>query len=308
MKKITVTVGIPAYNEEQNIEAFLRSIIAQKLQRVVLKKIFVYSDASSDRTNTIINKLTKTYPIITLIKGTARKGKYFRVNELFHRNTSDILIILDADIALDGNFFIETLATALDADPEALLGVAHNILLPSDGFIARILYAHFSLWDFIRTSSPRIDIAENYYGSATAYRKSFTSSVNIPSSISDPHFFIFLSAKKRNGFRYYMQAKILQYPPSTISDMKKLLNRSIGKRDKTLEKMFGKQLIQESLFIPTRAKIIGVWKCFLWNPLYTPLAILISFYLGRMVHPKNVDNSPLWEINKSTKKPMAYVK
>src|SRR5882757_1314182 len=102
MKKITLTIGIPAFNEEKNIENFLLSLFKQKLQKVKLDKILVYSDCSSDKTNEIVKKLSKKYPIIMLIEGKSRKGKYFRVNQMFALNKSDVLILLDADIALVG--------------------------------------------------------------------------------------------------------------------------------------------------------------------------------------------------------------
>src|ERR1700722_18969896 len=113
MKKITLTIGVPAFNEELNIEVFLRSLFDQELQTIDLREVIVYSDASSDKTDTIIHKLSKTFPLITLIRGKSRKGKYFRVNELFKKNTSDVLIILDADIALARKDFLETMVTTL---------------------------------------------------------------------------------------------------------------------------------------------------------------------------------------------------
>lgn len=308
MKKTTITIGIPAFNEEQNIEAILRSILAQKVNTVIIENIYVYSDASTDKTNEIVNKIRRKYSSITLIVGKTRKGKYFRVNELFKMNKSDILVIFDADIAIVGNKFIETITKALVSDEDALLVAAHNIFIYPTDFIARVLYAHFILWDYIQLSVPTGDIAPLYSGTATAYRKEFASSVIIPENVIDPHFYIYLAAKKRNGFRYCRDADILQYLPATIADMKKLMNRSIGKKDEALEKIFGEKLIQDSLVIPTRSKIIGILKCFLAYPLYTPFAILVSFYLGRISRPGKVDKTPIWEINQSTKKPIIYAK
>ncbi|HSW88591.1 MAG TPA: glycosyltransferase [Candidatus Saccharimonadales bacterium] len=308
MKKITVTVGIPAFNEELNIEAFLLSVIDQNAQKIAFKEIYIYSDASSDKTDEIVERLAKKYSIIKLIKGKTRKGKYFRVNQLFALCKTDVLIILDADIALKKKDFLETLAQALISDEKAAMMAAHVELIRPQGFIAKVLHASFILGDFMRWSLPGYDIAENFHGAATAYKKSFLKTIAIPTNLSDPHLYIYLWAKKSNGFRYCPQAVISQYAPSTIADVKQLMERSIGKRDPELEKIFGEAMIRQVHFIPKSAKIKGVIKCFLWNPIYAPLAIIISFYLGRMVHPDKVNNSPIWEINKSTKKRMSYAK
>jgi glycosyltransferase involved in cell wall biosynthesis len=308
MKKTTVTIGIPAYNEEQNIEAFLRSIGNQKIAHFVLTEVLVYSDASSDNTNLLVRNVARKNPRIKLIKGTSRKGKYFRVNELFARNKSDVLVILDADIAMKSADFLDKLVTALISDRNAVMTAAQVELIKPASFTARVLYTSFVLSDMMRLSVPGYDIAPNFHGAATAYKKNFIKNLAIPSDVIDPHLYIYLSAKKSNGFRYCPEAVILQNPPSTIKDVKQLMQRSIGKKDAILEKIFGKDTIQAVHYIPRRAKFTGVWKCFLQEPVYTPIAMLVSFYLGKLVHVKKIDNSPIWEINTSTKKKIAYAK
>lgn len=306
MKKVIVSIGIPAFNEEQNIENFLRSILKQKLFHVTLEKILVYSDASTDRTNEIVTKLSKKYSIIKLLKGTSRKGKYLGVSDIFKQSKSDVTIILDADIALAGETVIEGLTHALISDPSAVMVAGHNMLVRPKGFIAKVLHTHFVLWDYVRWSVPNYDLADNFYGTATAYRKRFAHSLKITSKLSDPHLYIYLSAKKVNGFRYCEQAKVLQYAPSTLKDLKKLLSRSIGKKDLALEKIFGEETVVNARHITTKAKLLGVWRCFLWQPFYTPFALVVSFYIGRLVRPEKVDKSAIWEINLSTKKPITY--
>jgi glycosyltransferase involved in cell wall biosynthesis len=306
MKKTTLTIGVPAFNEELNIETFLRSLFDQTLENIDLKEVLVYSDASSDKTDTIIQKLSKTFPMIRLIRGKSRKGKYFRVNELFKINTSDVLIILDADIALARKNFFETMVTTLISDKKAVMLAGHVELIRPSGFVAKIIHTSFVLGDFMRLSVPGYDIAENFHGAATAYKKDFLKNIHIPTNLSDPHLYIYLSAKKINGFRYSEEAIILQNPPTTMKDVNQLMQRSIGKKDSELEKIFGKEMIEQVHIIPRSAKIKGVFKCFLWQPFYTPLALFIAFYLGRIARPEKVDASPIWEINTSTKKQITY--
>ena len=50
VKKQTVTIGIPAYNEEQNIGVLLSKLLAQKQIHYKLKEILIYLDGSIDHT------------------------------------------------------------------------------------------------------------------------------------------------------------------------------------------------------------------------------------------------------------------
>jgi len=306
--KITVTIGIPAYNEEQNIKSFLLSIFKQNLKNIDLEEILVYSDASSDRTNNIVEKLGETFKSIKLIRGAIRKGKYFRVNELFKMCKSDVLVVLDADIAFSRKDFLEKLVFALISDKNAVMNASHVELIRPDAFWAKILHTTFVLGDYIRLSVPGYDVAANFHGAATAYKKSFVKTLNIPLNLSDPHLFIYLSAKKIKGFRYCPEAVILQIPPTTMKDVTQLMRRSIGKRDRELGKIFGKRMLENTNIFTYREKILGLWKCFLWQPFYTPLAIIMNFYLVRLAMREKTDTSPVWEINTSTKKRIAYAK
>ena len=308
MKKTTVTIGIPTYNEEQNIENILRSLMQQQTDTVSLQEIIVNSDASSDKTNAIVKRLNKKYRIITLIENKERKGKYFRVNQLFHKTKSDVLVILDADIALKGDKFLETLVTSLMADKKAVMTAAHVELIRPDGFFAKVMDTTFVFGDFMRLSVPGYDIAANFHGAATAYKKSFIQKVNIPTNLSDPHVYIYYMARKVKGFRYCMDAVILQNPAVTMKDIRQLMQRSIGKEDKELKKIFGKKMIHDANIIPKKAKIKGLIKCFLWQPFYTPLAVVMNYYFAKFARPEKVDKSPIWEINSSTKKPIIYAK
>ena len=306
MKKITLTIGIPAFNEEQNIESFLRSLFEQKLNKVKLEQILVYSDCSSDQTNHIVKALAKEFHQIKLIEGNSRKGKYFRVNQLFKLNKSDVEIILDADIALGGETFLEKLATELMADKKAVMMAAHVELIRPQGILKKIYHTSFVLHDFMRMNLE--DCAPNFHGAATAYKYVYTSTTTIPNGLSDPHLYIYLAAKKIGNFRYCYDTKILQYPPSTLTDIKKVLNRPIGKPDSKLEAIFGTQMIHDSHILPFSAKIKGLMKSFYKYPLYTPLAIIFVMYVNRYAANLKASKSPVWDITKSTKKSITYAK
>ena len=57
--KLTLSIFIPAYNEEANIEHLLRSILSQKQDNFKLSDINVVSDGSSDKTEEIVLRVRK---------------------------------------------------------------------------------------------------------------------------------------------------------------------------------------------------------------------------------------------------------
>src|SRR5690348_106699 len=108
MKKLlTVTVSIPAYNEEKNIETLIRSVLGQRKKNFKLDQILVACDGSEDRTPEIVRKLSKKNPEICLLWDKGRKGKIFRLLQIYKKSQSDIVIIFDGDILIKDYITIE---------------------------------------------------------------------------------------------------------------------------------------------------------------------------------------------------------
>src|SRR5579884_1674598 len=118
----TLTVGIPAFNEEANIGALINTLTKQRAENFVLEKIVVVSDGSSDRTEVIVTELKKVIPILELVADGQRVGKSQRLNQLYQRNKSEILVTLDGDTALADNSVLEKLVEAFDSDSVVLVG------------------------------------------------------------------------------------------------------------------------------------------------------------------------------------------
>ncbi|RLC37977.1 glycosyl transferase family 2, partial [Candidatus Falkowbacteria bacterium] len=76
----TVTVGIPAYNEADNIAYLLKDLLGQKQADFKLERIIVISDGSSDNTAEIAQKSGNK--IIKVINGRIRKGVAMRLNQI----------------------------------------------------------------------------------------------------------------------------------------------------------------------------------------------------------------------------------
>lgn len=108
MIKKTISILIPALNEEKNILTLLESISAQKLSDdFIVNKIFVISDGSTDKTNEIVSEYEKKHRNVELVINEKRIGKISSVGKGFHLIDSDYLVMFDADIQIKNDTIFE---------------------------------------------------------------------------------------------------------------------------------------------------------------------------------------------------------
>jgi glycosyltransferase involved in cell wall biosynthesis len=298
--KPTVSVFIPAFNEETNIGNILTNILDQVRDNFILKNITVSLDNCTDSTQSHVRSLSRDNKLIKLIINRERKGKYYRVSEAFKKCNTDILVILDADIGLVGKDFLEKIINALITDRKAQMVSARQVPIRPGSFIGKVIYTGFKMWDNVVSEMPDTGSSHNFLGAATAYRGSFARNINIPSHILDPHLYIYLLAQKIRGFRYCNAALIIYHPLATISDYKKFMRRSIGKNTGQLKEIFGSDLVK-SPGVSFRYKIIGLIKTFIQEPVYTLPALLLSVYMNKISAALNSDTTPVWGVLTSTK-------
>ena len=94
--KPTLTIGIPAYNEEGNIEKIIKSLFLQKEYNFELQKILVVSDSSTDNTNTILKTIKHTkFEYMIMNK---RSGQPNVQNEIIKKSNSDLLLLFQGAV------------------------------------------------------------------------------------------------------------------------------------------------------------------------------------------------------------------
>ena len=300
-KKPTLTVAIPAFNEAENIKNVLASLLLQKQERIVLEKIVVYTDGSTDKTPRIVKEVMRQSSLIHLIVGKHQRGKFYRLNKIYKENTSDVLVVLDADIGLNGDMFLDSFAMSVINDPAAQLVSAHELpLIPKD-FIGRVIASSYLMWDQIRWSIPNCDHVQNLYARATAYRGSFAKSLYIPDEATEERLYLYLMSKKYNGFRYCRDASIYYWPVNTVYDYLKLAERAFGRPQSAVNKVLGYDATH-FYTIPRKYKLIGTLKSLYHDPFFTPFALLLGYALSKMTMGRKTLDSPIWEISLSSKR------
>ncbi len=116
---MSVSIVIPAYNEEKTIA----QILDQVLERVKnLGEIIVIDDGSKDNTRCICLDYEQKYPIIHYHLQPRNAGKTEALKEGFRRSTRDVVIVQDADLEYDPAEINMVVAPILAGDADVVLG------------------------------------------------------------------------------------------------------------------------------------------------------------------------------------------
>jgi hypothetical protein len=161
----TVTVCIPARNEEHNLEACVRAVLAQDHGAT---SVLVYDDGSTDDTPAILASLCRedarveACPVRPHPPGWV--GKQFACDQMGRHARADWLLFIDADVRLASDCVRRTLdaAHALRADllstfPRQITGTtAERLLVPMIHFI---LFSYLPFVRMRRTNDPAASAA-----------------------------------------------------------------------------------------------------------------------------------------------------
>lgn len=299
-KKYTVTVGIPAYNEEKNIGRILRSVLSQKSDSYLLEKIIVMADGCTDGTEEEVKKAADEYPIITLFSDKKRKGKAERLNRLYRLNTSDIIMTFDADVSLKDAGVMETMVGYFK-DENVVAAGGNGQPLPGRTFMEKIAVASENLWYEARKDYKNGNNIYNSAGCAFALRKSFIKEKYFPEGITAEQQFIYLWATQ-GGKKFIFAEKAIVYfrVPSSVKDFFIQASRSFS--EVRVMREYFKNSIDIEYFIPYRHKTRAVMKTVVKTPFYGFMAIVMQILLRLVPVKKDLLNkNGMWAIAESTK-------
>ncbi|HEY9654297.1 MAG TPA: glycosyltransferase family 2 protein [Crinalium sp.] len=124
----TVSVIIPAYNEAENIEACVRSVLQNTTLSAEQLDVWVVDDQSSDATLTIAQTLQQTLddPRLRVLAGKPRPkneiwvGKNWACVQASTQSTGAFLLFLDADVRLKPGAIVAAVKTAEQTEADLL--------------------------------------------------------------------------------------------------------------------------------------------------------------------------------------------
>lgn len=141
---IPFSIGICAYNEAGNIERCIRSVFKQKYQGFKLEKVLVVSSASTDDTDAIVRRLMEEFELLDIYVQEKRNGKNSALNCIMDRNTSEIIVMVNADNELKNEDSVQKILEPFN-DPKIGIVGGHPIVLNDkrslSGFSSNFIWA-----------------------------------------------------------------------------------------------------------------------------------------------------------------------
>jgi len=126
----SVTVIIPAFNEENAIAATIKNKLDQNYPKDKVS-IIVVSDESEDETDDIVEAFSKNHSNVKLIRQIPRKGKTSGLNLAFQEISSEIIVFSDANSIFEKDAMKELVNTF--ADPSVGYVTGKMVYVNADG-------------------------------------------------------------------------------------------------------------------------------------------------------------------------------
>lgn len=121
--KPALTVVMPAYNEEENIEAAVQEVKIEVLDKVAASQLIVVNDGSKDRTGEILGRLAQSEPRLSVIN-TENGGHGPSLIKGMNKAQGEYIFLVDSDMQIPLNCFPAMWSALADAD--AVFGIRAN--------------------------------------------------------------------------------------------------------------------------------------------------------------------------------------
>lgn len=299
-KNLSVTIGIPAYNEEANIGRLLKSILNQSKTNFNLEKVIVICDGCTDNTSKIIQDFSKKYSMIKLMDDNKRLGKRKRLNNLYRSNMSDVYITFDGDVVLSNRNVIEEIVKEFKSEKVGLVG-GFNLPFAPNNIFEKIIVTWINFWNETRKDLNNGINVHNHLGCVSAIRKDLVKRIQIPEKIvADDDYLFFQIINLGYEFRFAKKA-IVYY--KSVDNLKDFLNQHArlleGKI--AIAEHFG-NWVYKYYRVDQKKKIKSLVKIFLNDPIYLVFALLLQIILRIKMATTKKNQQRYWQIAKSSKK------
>lgn len=294
--KPTVTIGIPAYNEEANIGYLLNELLGQKQEGYEIEKIIVASDGGNDKTNEIVSEFKGNG--VKLIRGRSRKGAPIRQNQIIKLCNSDILVLLNADIAIYDEYFLGRLIAPIIKHGADLVS---GSLIPTapKTLTEKILYVSFL---FKKSMYEKYNGGRNVYtcyGAVRAFSKRLYKGFKFGNFAAEDAYSYFYC--NMLGFKYFYAKEAQAYfkLPDNIRDHEKQSVRFFYSKKKFSQE-FGKKFVEAEYKLPFISGVLIFMKYLIKHPInFTFYLFIVALMRIKSFFAKDITG--MWQISPSSK-------
>jgi len=273
--KPTVTIGIPAHNEEKNIALLLRDLLSQNQSRFSLDRIIIINDGSTDKTSQEV-KNAADFSLINLIEHEKRLGIARTANELFEKSEADILVFLNADVSVPDSGFIEKItAPIIEGGADLTSGALEE--MPPKTLVEKVLWVSMDCKKNAFTNYNQGDNLYTCHGPMRAFSKRLYKKMRLNRNIADDMYSYFFAKKCGLAYAFVPEAVAYYKLPDTLGDH---IRQSIRffKSPNAVRQEFSKEFVKTHSKFPKSALLKSALREFTRHPLlfslYIPLAII----------------------------------
>jgi glycosyltransferase involved in cell wall biosynthesis len=201
----TLSIVIPAYNEENTITSILNRIAQVHLINNIQKEIIVVNDCSRDNTDKHVNEYLLTHPELKIryLSHPINQGKGAAIHSGIKMATGDCLIIQDADLEYDPREYNTLLKPMVEGHADVVFGTRFY-----GGKPHRILFFWHSIGNKLLTFCSNLFTGLNLTDMETGYKLFHIEVIrDLP------------LAEKRFGFEPEITARIAKIPGIRIYEV-----------------------------------------------------------------------------------------
>lgn len=301
-KLITVDVAIAAYNAEKNIKRLVESMLLQKEVNFKLNKVIVNSDSSSDKTVSISQSISDKR--VKVIDSHARSGFAGALISLVKANITDVLILLNDDIVVTDEFFIEKIIQPFIKENNIGLVCGNPQAFKSNNFISEAVRSGYNAYKRISDSTRKGNNVYTVDGKALCFSKDFTKKIKFPTDyriMGNVDKFIYFSCiKEKLNYRYVSNAIMYFKCPSTIQDFTKWQTRNYKSNKYMVKSVWGKLADKEYEMDQTKFRLYKFLE-FLKNPIGSIVILMLGLYCSYKASIAKDEFSLTWDLVQTTK-------
>ncbi len=286
-KKLTVSIGIPALNEEANIKRLLESLKKQKYINCVLKEIVIVDDGSVDQTVTEVKKVKGVN--LVLVRHSKRLGIVKSQNDIVTKVSGDILVMLDADVVPENDHFIEEIIKPIRLKKAALVGAA-VASLEGITFIERALSYSAAFKTALYEGIKNQDNIYLCQGRARAMSKKLYTELRWVENVPEDAYSYLYARQKGFVFVYVPSAVVFFKSPTSIAEHARQRLRFLDSKN-VLSAKFPNEVLINEYKVPVVLALKKFLAFFLRNPFRMMTYVFVTIYTGYFLPKTKIDHS-----------------